>query len=144
MKDELARIDRPEELQPLIELAIKIDNRNYERQIEKGQERTATFIPRYQKNGGKPRRTPEHYPSDGSMPMDLSTTQHKRGKFKPRKGRLSSAQRKERMNKKLCMYCRKSGHYARECSNKQQLHATKGAPKERLPSQTSSKVSDQP
>ena len=36
VKDELTRIDRPEELQPLIELAIKIDNRNYERQIEKG------------------------------------------------------------------------------------------------------------
>jgi len=47
VKDELARIDRPEELQPLIELAIKIDNRNYERQMKKEQGRTATFIPRY-------------------------------------------------------------------------------------------------
>jgi len=144
VKDELARIDRPEELQPLIELAIKIDNRNYERQMEKGQGRTATFIPRYQKNVGKPRRTPGHYPPGGSMPMDLSTTQHKRGKFKPRKGGLSPAQRKERMDKKLCMYCGKPGHYAKECPNKQQLHATEGAPEERLPSQNSSKVSDQP
>ena len=91
MKDELAQIDRPEELQPLIELAIKIDNRNYERQIEKGQERTATFIPRYQKNVGKPKRTPGHYPSGGSMLIDLSTIQHKRGKFKPRKGGLCLA-----------------------------------------------------
>jgi hypothetical protein len=31
VKDELAQLDQPDELQPLIKLAIKINNQNYER-----------------------------------------------------------------------------------------------------------------
>jgi hypothetical protein len=44
VKDELARINQLEELQPLMKLIIKINNCNYERQLERGVGRTATFI----------------------------------------------------------------------------------------------------
>jgi hypothetical protein len=44
------------------------------------------------------------------------------------------------MNKKLCIYYRKSRHYTKECLNKQSLYATQGKPEEKLPSQSSSVI----
>jgi hypothetical protein len=35
VKDEIARSDRPETLEEMIKLAVKIDNHNYERSLEK-------------------------------------------------------------------------------------------------------------
>ena len=45
MKDEIARSDAPEDLQKLIEMAVKINNRNFERALEKkGQYRSGGYI----------------------------------------------------------------------------------------------------
>jgi hypothetical protein len=38
------------------------------------------------------------------------------------------------MQKNLCLYYGKLGHRAKECPNKQQLHATQGALTTKLPS----------
>ena len=35
MKDEIARSEAPDNLQELIEIAVKIDNRNFERALER-------------------------------------------------------------------------------------------------------------
>ena len=48
VKDEIARSDRPEDLQAMISLAVKIDNRIYER----GLERKGQYVPSgYKKKG---------------------------------------------------------------------------------------------
>jgi Retrotransposon gag protein/Zinc knuckle len=132
VKDEISRMDRPEDLAEMIETAVRIDNRIYERQMERTRGRTA-FQPRYKANSSKSKNP---YPGLYPREMDLDATQHKGPKktFKPRKGGLSKAQRKERMQKNLCLYCGKPGHRAKECPNKQQLHATQGAPTTELPS----------
>jgi len=114
VKDEISRTDRPTTLAGLTDLAVKIDNRIYERQMERGQQRKPVFHP----NVGK-HRNPGQAPR-GSYPiaMELDATQEKR-----RPG-LTKAQRDERMKKNLCLYCGKSGHRAKECKAKQQPSAT--------------------
>lgn len=137
VKDELARMDRPEDLMPLIELSIKIDNRMYERRLEKGRNGEATSFYRHQANTQKKKtRTPGYYPPGQQMPMDLDATKQR---SKPRnakwkagtRDKISESQRSERLRKNLCLYCGKPGHRAKECkASKQQLNATEGTPEE--------------
>jgi Zinc knuckle len=125
IKDEIARIKRLEELAEMINTAIRIDNRVYERQMERTRGR-APFQPRYKANTSRFKK-----PSQGLYPreMDLDATQHRKKDSHPRrKGGLTKAQREERMKKNLCLYCGKPGHRAKKCPNKQHLHATQGAP----------------
>ena len=143
VKDEISRIERPDELSEMTETAIRIDNRIYERQMERNRGRSTSFQPRYKANSGK---TKKPYPGMYPREMDLDATQHrshprtKNGKFKPRQGKLTQAQRDERKKNDQCMYCGKPGHYAKECKAKQQLHMTLGAPEEKLPSRPPSRV----
>ena len=123
IKDELTRGDKPENLEELIERVLSIDERFFERQLERGrvfstQERG--FQPQgqgyhQQRNGyqGQQQRRDDY----GSRPMDLSAT----------RGPLSQKDRDHRMKNNLCLYCGKPGHRARECKAKQrqaQLAAT--------------------
>lgn len=131
IKDELARLDQPDELMPLIEIATKIDNRMWERRQEKGKGGNFTPYNRYQANTYRTKpRTPGYYPPGRDMPMDLDAT--KRRFRKQGKGqKISNEQRQERFKKNLCLYCGKPGHRAKECkASKQQLSATEGTPEE--------------
>lgn len=114
IKDEIARTERPSELKDLVDLAAKIDNRLYERQLERGQQRRTVF----HTNIGK-RQAPTPI-ARGTYPieMELDATHFKKGR------KLSKAQKEERMKKNLCLYCGKPGHQAKECKSKHQLNAT--------------------
>ena len=101
VKDELARMDRPRSLDQLIDRAIGIDERIYERRMERG---------------GGYHQYKSRKPSYGD-PMDLSAT----------RGPLSKKDREHRMKNNLCLYCGKPGHRARECKaskSRKQLAAT--------------------
>ena len=118
IKDELTRGDKPENLEELIERATSIDERFYERQLERGrgfqtqgqgyyQQRNNGYQGQSRNNGYQGQQRRDHY---GSQPMDLSAT----------RGPLSQKDRDHRMKNNLCLYCGKPGHRARECKAKQQ------------------------
>jgi hypothetical protein len=133
VKDELARLDRPDDLMPLVELAIRIDNRLWERRLEKGKGGDTISYSRYQANARKKQtRTPGYYPPGRDMPMDLDATKRRfRNKQQGKGKRISQAEKEERFKKNLCLYCGKPGHRAKDCkASKQQLSATGGTPTE--------------
>jgi hypothetical protein len=108
VKDDIARAERPETLQEMIELATKIDNRQYERQLERKGE--------YHHGRGK---KPQHRPSRpyyGPQPMEIDSTQ--------KYGTLSKQERQRRFKNKLCLYCGKAGHVAKNCRSKGQANST--------------------
>ncbi|EHA47056.1 hypothetical protein MGG_17620 [Pyricularia oryzae 70-15] len=128
IKDEVSKLDRPEDFLEYVELAIKLDNRIYERRQEKqgGQRVFVTSIrqantgrkyqhpqPIYHRNNGgwqQPRHmAPQTYSTaygTHSGPMDLSATQHKKPRKDPKNGK--------------CFKCDKTGHIARNCPKNQE------------------------
>ena len=107
----------------MIELAIRIDNRNYERRLEKQGQYS---IPGLQKKA-KPQQLYQ-YPRK----MELDTTRHQ-GKKKPQ---LSQEERNRRREKQLCFECRLPGHQAASYrkKGKQQVSAAtaKRTPKQQI------------
>jgi hypothetical protein len=93
IKDELSRGEQPDTLSELIDKVITIDERLFERQMERTRPGTS-----YGARQSKP-----YY---GPQPMDLSAT----------RGPLTKRDREHRMKNNLCLYCGKPGHRARECS----------------------------
>ena len=99
IKDEIARDDPAENLNELIDRAIRIDERFFERRLERGHIGAG-----YKANSGSQRK-----PYYGPQPMDLSAT----------RGPLSQKDRDHRMKNNLCLYCGKAGHRANACKAKQ-------------------------
>ena len=101
-----------------------IDGRIYERRLEKQGKDNSAFRASNKPNTSKPKQYPKNY--YGPMPMDLDAAQRKRsypnkGKFQKR-GKLTQKERDERIKNKLCLYCGKPGHVAKECRAKAQLN----------------------
>lgn len=111
IKDEIVRTERPGTLQRMIEVATRIDNRQYERQLEKkGQYRPIVSTRVY-------RAVPKEDPY-GPRPMELDAIQTKGEK---------------RKETRKCYQCGKIGHLAKNCHQrkKQVNHAGKKWPKKR-------------
>lgn len=88
----------------LSNLAIRLDNRLFERRSDHSRTRT---LPQ-QVTRAPP---PASRPSDPGA-MDIDATKSR--KFQP----LTEAERKRRRDSKLCMYCGEPGHFAGQCPQK--------------------------
>ena len=116
VKDELVRVDRPTDLSRMIELAVKIDNRLYERRRErdgtrKWRQTGQKYYPKYRTNHsqGQPMVTRTNDDPYGPRPMDLDATRHRK---------IPEEEKKRRQRDRLCFYCGKEGHTAWYCPNK--------------------------
>jgi hypothetical protein len=95
VKDEISKEDRPSKLHEYIAMAIRIDNRLYERALEKRKGGTAAWGRAIKANTGRKVSTATGYHSG---PMDLDATKRDNSK----KG-------------KICYNCGKPGHFANKC-----------------------------
>jgi hypothetical protein len=101
VKDEISRSGRPDGLRAMIELAQKIDNRHYERQLEKKGGNS-----NWLRNKGK---KGSYWP----QPMELDAT------FKPSgrpKGKGRDPRKEKQFKERLCFNCNKPGHIAKLCT----------------------------
>ena len=115
IKDEISRGTEPDDINELIERVITLDERFFERSLEKGRgnfQYKGNYSGGYGDYSNKPTK-----PYYGPQPMDLSAT----------RGPLSKKDRDHRMQNNLCLYCGKPGHRARECKAKQRAGNTLNA-----------------
>ena len=112
VKDVLASsLFEPEKLEDFIHFCIKIDNRLFDRKIERSNG------PRYQKQFSGSFRTPAppvlaaQPSSSGPTPMELDTIQIKTKKLTPE-------EKQRRLLNNLCLYCGEAGHKAINCPKK--------------------------
>ena len=116
VKDDIARIDpRPDTFTEMARSGIRIDNRLYERRMER---KNRNFTSNSSRTRAPARKEP--YDPYGPMPMELDATR-----------RLDNKEKEQRKEKNQCFYCGKEGHYARNCHKKKdrkqhKLRATKG------------------
>lgn len=100
IKDRLANaLEEPEDLEELITLCVKIDQRLYDRRVEKAGNVKYAFTP--------PRFAPR--PQSGVTPMDLDSAQM--DKFK----KLTPEEKKRRYEQGLCLYCGEKSHKLASC-----------------------------
>ncbi|APA07563.1 hypothetical protein sscle_16g107320 [Sclerotinia sclerotiorum 1980 UF-70] len=110
IKDELARAPKPPNLSELIETSILIDNRFYERRMEKkGITQESRKFPKHQR---------QNRYDDAGDPMELDGAERHQ---KP--NGLSVEEKKRRRENNLCFTCGKSGHMSRDCSQKKPFAA---------------------
>ena len=111
LKDALAQIvDPPEAWEELIDLVVKIDHRLKERKGEKFRTNKVILIKNEKKN-------PDVKSFDDSEPMQI-------GGIRPP---LSKEEKEKRRKFNLCLYCGKSGHFAKECPVKPKFKKTVAA-----------------
>jgi len=130
VKDEIARYDRPTGLKEMYDLAVKIDGRMYERQLEK-----KGRFPVAGANQGRRREVPawrDDYYGLQKMQID-ATRQGKPGSNSNKKrqganrGNPPQTKGASDMSKVECYECGKKGHYARDCSARKQRHELQGS-----------------
>ncbi|KAJ5131583.1 uncharacterized protein N7515_007622 [Penicillium bovifimosum] len=98
----------------MVELAVKFDNRLYERKLQRREQRqggsngNAPYrYRRHEGRRGQQRQQPREYSDPyGPRPMELDAA------------RLPAEEEKRRKDNNLCFECGKAGHRARECNNR--------------------------
>lgn len=116
IKDDLAHLDRPDSLESLKDLAIRIDNRLFERLQERKDERPngsggSTFHPNHRFNNTMKPFIPHRPVGTGPTPMDIDALNTQ---STPR-GPLSEQEKQRRRQKNLCLYCGQPNHTVENC-----------------------------
>ncbi|ETI26600.1 hypothetical protein G647_10428, partial [Cladophialophora carrionii CBS 160.54] len=112
-------------LADLMAEAIKIDSDLWD--FHKGRQRGSKAV-YVAKGTHKPNTPKQREPYYGPMPMDLDAAQKKKGNAKGKSQRgnkgakIPKEERERRFKEKLCLYCGKPGHVARNCQSKAQMH----------------------
>ena len=109
IKDELAKISRPDTLKELIELSIRLDNRIQERFIEKKIDHSnSQYYSRPPFRTSEPSAsTPAPVRDPDAMEIDVLS--------KTRRGPLSKEEKARRRRLNLCLYCGDAGHTVSHC-----------------------------
>ncbi len=114
VKDEIARIDRLADLQKMIFRAMIIDNRQYERRLEKGRE---SAMPVVLGRKFKKKRRQSYYDSQ-SMKLDAT------------RKISTNARDKTAQQSKTCYTCEKLSHYFKNCTQNKYKNKSKSYDKQ--------------
>ena len=123
IQEKLIWQERPETLSELIVWAVKINNTLYNLNTCKKERQNGNnywgkpWNNHYQANNKQTfqqHNQPRYDNPYGLQPMELDTTQQQW------KGLLSTQEKEQQQNEKLCFACGKSGHMSRDCRTKQQ------------------------
>ena len=107
IKDELAKSKRAETMAELSEIAVRLDNRIYERNLEKKSE--GNDQPRERSNNDASRY------DNTVVPMEIDGTYV--NSEKTRNGKLTASERQNRIDNHLCLYCGSADHKVASCPN---------------------------
>ena len=109
VKDVLATsLVDPGNLEELIKLCVKIDQRLYDRRLEKSSIKTPY---KYSEN---PKRNGHEGAHSGPTPMELDYLETQKQKH----GKLTKEERERRIKNQLCLYCGEPGHKVNSCSKR--------------------------
>lgn len=122
------RNTKTKKLSAFIAEAIKVDNDIWEFQAKnRGYNPRVSHVA---KAASRPNTAKTRQPYYGPMPMDLDAAQRKPSRPKSQKkgnwkkgDKLSKEEREKRFRDKLCLYCGKPGHIAKDCKGKTQMSA---------------------
>jgi hypothetical protein len=104
VKDEIARVGRPKKMAALVDLATKIDNRLWEREVERKRQGPGVWGQKKEPKGAKKNNYSDPY---GLQPMDIDSRQ------------TTNDPNGQKKKDGKCYYCEKPGHFARDCRKKQ-------------------------
>jgi hypothetical protein len=109
VKDELAKVERPADLNTLMTLANRIDQRLYERRLERGNRPATTNRPPPRPQNNRPLLPPPPY--TGPQPMEIDTT-------RPAYRNLTPDEFQRRRTLGLCLFCGQPNHIAANCPSR--------------------------
>lgn len=134
VKDELARVGRPELLQDLIDMTIRIDTRLFERTMEKGVNGPLSFNPGrpiQQRPMMSPRYSTPYQPQVDKKPAMPPQPFQLRGTNAAtftRRGKITPDEYQRRVDQSLCLYCASPKHTVKDCPDAPSRLTNRNAP----------------